>query len=59
MKQSKFNYAMSKLTEIESLLNQSNQSINDSNFVNSAFILNNFNMIKSLCYINLHTQLEH
>lgn len=60
MKQSKFNYAMSKLTEIESLLNQPGQSITDSGYViNSAFILNNFNMMKSLCFINLYTQLEH
>ena len=60
MKQSKFNYAMSKLTEIESLLNQPGQSIADSGYViNSAFILNNFNMMKSPCFINLYTQLEH
>lgn len=60
MKQSRFNYAMSKLTEIESLLNQPGQTITDSGFViNSAFILNNFNMMKSLCFINLYTQLEH
>jgi hypothetical protein len=60
MKQSKFNYAMSKLTEIETSLNQSGQSITDTNYIiNSAFILNNFNMMKSLCYINLYTQLEH
>lgn len=53
MKQSKFNYAMSKLSEIECMLNQSEGS-----HINSAFILNNFNMLKSLCYINLYTQLE-
>lgn len=58
MKQTKFNYAMSKLTEIESLFNQSNP-LTESNNINSTFILNNFNMMKSLCYINLYCQLEH
>ncbi len=53
MKQSKFNYAMSKLAEIEGLMVQpfSEQS------TNSALILNNFNMVKALCYINIYNQL--
>lgn len=57
MKQTKFNYAMSKLTEIESIINQSGSPA-ESSHINSAFILNNFNMMKSLCYINLYWQLE-
>jgi hypothetical protein len=59
MRQNKFNYAMSKLTEIENLFNQSsNQSSDSSNPISSTFILNNFNLVKSLCYINLYAQLE-
>jgi hypothetical protein len=55
IKQGKFNYAMSKLTEIEAIIAQ--PAIND-HAISTAFILNNFNMVKSLCYINLYCQLE-
>ena len=42
MKQTKFNYAMSKLKEIESLLNQGSGST-DQQTINSGLIVNNFN----------------
>jgi len=59
MKQQKFNYALSKLAEIENMT----QSQNDLSLqfspqtITSTFISNNLNMVKSLCYINLYTQL--
>ena len=55
MKQEKFNYAMSKLYEIEKIITQAS---NDQGALSSTLIVNNFNMVKSLCYINLYTQLE-
>ena len=57
MKQTKFNYAMSKLKEIESMLIQGNGST-EQQAINSGLIVNNFNMVKSLCYINIYSQLE-
>lgn len=51
MRQGKFNYAMSKLTEIDDQIN------NPENPINGALILNNYYMVKSLCYINLYAQL--
>jgi len=57
MKQTKFNYAMSKLKEIESMLSQGNGNT-DHQAINSGLIVNNFNMVKSLCYINIYSQLE-
>lgn len=59
MKQSKFNYAMSKLTEIEAIFNQPSQTSSESTVISSALIINNFNMVKSICFINLYSQLEH
>ena len=55
MKQSKYNYAMSKLKEIEGMLAQGAET----QAINSTLILNNFNMVKALCYINIYAQLEH
>ena len=56
MRQGKFNYAMSKLAEIEGLMSQ---PFNDQQQpTNNALILNNFNMVKALCYINIYNQLE-
>ena len=57
MKQTKFNYAMSKLKEIESMLSQGSGGT-DQQAINSGLIVNNFNMVKSLCYINIYSQLE-
>ncbi len=57
MKQTKFNYAMSKLKEIEGMLSQGNGGT-DQQAINSGLIVNNFNMVKSLCYINIYSQLE-
>lgn len=54
MKQGKFTYAMSKLAEIETTMNQPSNQLS----VNNALVLNNFYMVKSLCYINLYSQLE-
>lgn len=58
MKQTKFNYAMSKLKEIESMLSNSNSGMPEQQAINSSLIVNNFNMVKSLCYINIYSQLE-
>lgn len=57
MKQTKFNYAMSKLKEIESMLGQGSAG-SEQQAINSALIVNNFNMVKSLCYMNIYSQLE-
>lgn len=57
MKQTKFNYAMSKLKEIESMLSNSSPGMSEQ-AINSSLIVNNFNMVKSLCYINIYSQLE-
>lgn len=51
MGQGKFNFAMSKLTEIEDQINHPQHTMS------GALILNNYYMVKSLCYINLYTQL--
>jgi hypothetical protein len=54
MRQGKFTYAMSKLAEIEGLFGQGQS---EQQPVSSALILNNFSMVKALCYINIYSQL--
>jgi hypothetical protein len=55
MRQEKFNYSMSKLAEVENIISQHQP---EKASISNGLIMNNFNMVKSLCYINLYSQLE-